>query len=159
MGSGFLPTTKIIKPLQYKEQISCSEVYLIYNKKKDAKKNSHLRHREAKFKRALRSHFLTHFTKNFCRFLTPKVKSGTDMISPSIESCHFLFWHKKILNWIFENFVENRQSTFHKLKFSVCLHTQTHPKFQNMKFSLSVFDKIFKNPIQNFFNDKIENQS
>ena len=30
----------------------------------------------------------------------------------------------------------------------VCVYT--HPKFQNMKFSLSVFDKIFKNPTQNF---------
>ena len=39
---------------------------------------------------------LTHFTKNFCCFLTPKVKSGTDMINPSIESSDFLFWHEKI---------------------------------------------------------------
>ena len=52
--------------------------------------------REEKFKRALRSHFLTHFTKNFCRFLTPKVKNGTDMINPLIESSDFLFWHQKI---------------------------------------------------------------
>ena len=52
--------------------------------------------REAKFKRALRVHFLTHFTKNFCHFLTTKVKSGTDMINPSIESSDFLFWHEKI---------------------------------------------------------------
>ena len=74
------------------------------------------------------------FTKNVCRFRTPKVKSGTDMISPSIESSDFLFWHEKICSRIFENFVGNRQSTFHILKFS-----------------LSVFDKIFKNPTQNFF--------
>ena len=40
-------------------------------------------------------HFLTNFTKNFCRFLTPKVKNGTDMINPSIESSDFLFWHEK----------------------------------------------------------------
>ena len=79
--------------------------------------------REAKFKRALRVHFLTHFTKNFCRFLTPKVKSGTDMINPLIENSDFLFWHKKIWSRIFENFVGNRQSTFHGFKFSVCLHT------------------------------------
>ena len=52
--------------------------------------------REAKSKRALRVHFLTHFTKNFCRFLTPKVKSGTDKIDPSIESSDFLFWYEKI---------------------------------------------------------------
>ena len=59
--------------------------------------NGHLvvTHREAKFKRALRLHFLTHFTKNFCCFLTPKVKSDTDMINPSIESSDFLFWHQK----------------------------------------------------------------
>ena len=44
-------------------------------------------YREVKFKRALRVHFLTHFTKNFCRFLTPKVKS----IITSIESSDFLF--------------------------------------------------------------------
>ena len=53
--------------------------------------------REAKFKRAPRVHFLTYFTKNFCRFLIPKVKSGTDMINPSIESSDFLFWHEKNL--------------------------------------------------------------
>ena len=79
--------------------------------------------REAKFKRALRVHFLTHFTKNFCRFLTPKVISGTDMINPSIESSDFLFGHENIWSQIFENFVVNRQSTFHEFKFSVCLHT------------------------------------
>ena len=79
------------------------------------------------------------------------------MINPSIESSDFLFWHEKIWSRIFENFVGNRQSTFHEFKFSVCVYT--HPKFQNMKFSLSVFDKIFKNPTQNFFNAKIENQS
>jgi len=39
--------------------------------------------------------FLPHFTKNFCRFLTPKVKSGTDTINPSIESSDFLFCHKQ----------------------------------------------------------------
>ena len=71
----------------------------------------------------LRVHFLTHFTKKFCRFLTPKVKSGTDMINPSIESSDFLFWYEKIWSRIFENFVGNRQSTFHEFKFSVCLHT------------------------------------
>ena len=46
-----------------------------------------------------------------------------------------------------------------KLNFTssnlVCICT--HPKFQNIKFSLSVFDKIFKNPAQNFFHAKIEN--
>ena len=54
-----------------------------------------LAYREVKFKRALRVNFLTHFTKNFCYFLTTKVKSDTDMIKPSIESSDFLFWHEK----------------------------------------------------------------
>ena len=59
------------------------------------KESESIAFRETKFKRALRVHFLTHFTKTFCRFLTPKVNSGTDMISPSIEISDFLFWHKK----------------------------------------------------------------
>ena len=60
--------------------------------------------REAKFKRAPRVHFLTHFTKNFYRFLTLKVKSGTDMINPWIESSNFLFWYKKNLESDFWKF-------------------------------------------------------
>ena len=80
-------------------------------------------HREAKFKRALRVHFLTHFTKNVCCFLTPKVKNGTDMFNPSIESSDFLFWHENICSRIFEKFVGNRQNTFFELKFSVFTHT------------------------------------
>jgi hypothetical protein len=75
---------------------------------------------KAEFKKALRVLFLTHFTKKFCRFLTPKVKSSTDMINPLIESSDFLFLRiKKNLIWIFENFVKNRQSTFHEFKFSI----------------------------------------
>ena len=62
------------------------------------------------------------YKKNFSRFLTRWVKSGTDIIDSSIESSHFLFCHKKILSRIFENFVGNRQSTFHEFKFSVYLH-------------------------------------
>ena len=113
-------------------------------------------YRDAKFKRAFRVHFLTHFTKNFCRFLTPKVKSGTDMINPSIESSDFLFWHGKFgigflkISWKTDK-VHFTSSNL------MCVYT--HPKFQNMKFSLSVFDKIFKNPTQNFLYAKIENQS
>ena len=37
--------------------------------------------------------------KQFCHFLTPKGKSGTDMINPLIESSDFLFWHKKTF-WV-----------------------------------------------------------
>ena len=82
----------------------------------------HAEHREAKFK-GRSGHFLTHFTKKFYRFLTLKVKNGTDIINPSTKSFDFLFWHEKIWSLIFKNFVENRQSTFHEFKFSVCLHT------------------------------------
>ena len=105
----------------------------------------------AKFKRALRLHFLTHFTKNFFCFLTPKVKSGTDMINPSIESSDFLFCHKKIFELDFWRFCWKQGSNL------VCVYT--HLKFQNMKFSLSVSHKIFKNPTQKFSNAKKENQS
>ena len=45
------------------------------------------------------------------------------MINPSIESSNFLFWHENILSWVFEDFVENRQTKFHILKFRVCKHT------------------------------------
>ena len=102
-------------------------------------------YREAKFKRALRSHFLTHFTKSFCRFLTPKVKSGTN---PSIKSSGFIFWHEKIWSQVFENLWETDKVHFTSSNL-VCVYT--HPKFQNIKLSLSVFDKILKNPTPNIF--------
>ena len=90
---------------------------------------------------------MTHFTKNFCR-LTTKVKSGTDMISPSIESCDFLFCHQKFRVGFLKILWETDKVHFTSSNL-MCVYT--HPKFQNMKFSLSVFDKIFKNPTQNFF--------
>ena len=112
-----------------------------------------------KFKRALRVHFLTHFTKKFCRFPTPKVKSGTYMINPSIESSDFLFWHKKNF-WVgFLKILRETDKVHFTCSNLVCVCVYTHPKFQNMKFSLSVSHKFFKNPTQNFFDAKIENQS
>ena len=78
------------------------------------------------------------------------------MINPSIESSDFLFWHKKIWSRIFENFVETDKAHFTSSNL-LCVYT--HPKFQNKKFSLSIFDKIFKNQTQNFFYAKRENQS
>ena len=36
------------------------------------------------------------------------------------------------------------------------VYVYTHPKFQNMKFTLSLFDKIFKTQTQNFFYARIE---
>ena len=115
------PTTKFKRSIGYSTKISQWETIII---------NMTPSIREAKFKRALRVHFLTHYTKNFCRFRTPKVKSGSHMINPSIESSDFLFWHKKILSRIFENFVGNRQSTFHEFKFNVCLHTPKISKYE-----------------------------
>ena len=80
--------------------------------------------REAKFKRALRLHFLTHFTKTFCRFLTLKVKSGTDIIDPSISKALILYFGiTNVLSRIFENSVKNRQTKFHILKFRMCVNT------------------------------------
>ena len=111
---------------------------------------------ESKIKRALRVHFLTHFTKNFYRFLTPKVKSGTDMISPSIESSGFLFWHEKIGSHIFEDFAENRQNKFHILKFRVCVNTLNLNSWNVLCLFPTKFSKI---RVQNFFYAKIENQS
>ena len=102
--------------------------------------------REAKFKRALMVHFLTHFTKNFCRFLTPKVKSGTD--SHQSKTLIFYFGIKKFGVGFLKILWETDKVHFTSSNL-VCVYT--HPKFQNMKFSLSVFDKIFKNPTQNFF--------
>ena len=78
------------------------------------------------------------------------------MIHPSIESSDFLFWHEKLWRRFFENFVGNRQSIFTSLNL-VCVYTD--PKFQNMKFSLSVSDKIFKNPTQNYFMPKYRNRT
>jgi len=73
----------------------CVLFLIVENKTNCGFLNFNIKFREAKFKRALRVHFLTHFPKNFCHFLTPKVKSGLDRINPSIESSDFLFWHQK----------------------------------------------------------------
>ena len=110
-----------------------------------------------KFKRVLRVHFLTHFTKNVCRFLTPKVKSGTDMINPINRKLWFsiLAW-KKFLSWVFENFVENRQTKFHILKFRVCKHTLNLNSWNVLCLFPTKFSKI---QLKNVFYAKIENQS
>ena len=81
--------------------------------------------REAKFKRALRVYFLTHFTKKLLPLShTQKVKSGTDIWSThQSKALLFYFGIKKFLSLSFENFVENRQTQFHILKFRVCKHT------------------------------------
>ena len=90
----------------------------------------------------------THFTKNICRFLTPKIKTGTDMINPSIESSDFLFWQEKQFGVRFLKILWETDKVHFTSSNLVCVYT--HPKFQNMKFSLYVFDKIFKIPTPNF---------
>ena len=74
------------------------------------------------------------------------------MINPSIESSDFLFWHKKKFQVGFLKILWETDKVNFTSSNLVCVYT--HPKFQNMKFSLSVFDKIFKNPTQNFFMPK-----
>ena len=100
-----------------------------------------------------------HFTKNSCRFLTPKVKSDTDMINPSIESSDFLFWHEKIWDRIFENFVETDKVHFTSSNL-VCACVFTHTLNFKIRNLLCLFStKFSKFPTQNFFNVKIENRS
>ena len=82
------------------------------------------------------------------------------MINPSIESSDFLFWHKKNLNCFFENFVENRQTKFHILKFRVCVLCLFPTKFwkiqlkmflwQNRKSQLSIDGLIISVPLLTF---------
>ena len=68
----------------------------------------------------------------FLHFLSVWFESTIDMINPSIEIIALIFYFdmEKILSLIFEHFVENRQSEFYKLQFSVRLYTFL--KFQNI---------------------------
>ena len=75
------------------------------------------------------------------------------MINPSIESSDFLFWYEKFGVGFLKILWEIDKVYFTSSNL-VCVYA--HPKFQNMKFSLSVFEKKFKNPIQKFFYAKIE---
>ena len=86
--------------------------------------------------------FWVNLQKPFCRFLTPKVNSGTDMINPSIESSDFLFWYKKIWSRIFENFMKSRQIKFHEFKFSVCSHTLNFKIWNLVCLFLTKFSKL-----------------
>ena len=79
------------------------------------------------------------------------------MINPSIESSDFLFWHEKICEVGFLKILWETDKVHFTSSNLVCVYTL--PKFQSMKFSLSVFDQIFKTQTQNFFYAKIENQS
>ena len=68
----------------------------------------------------------------------------------------FYFGMKNFFNLIFENLWKTDKVNFTSSNL-MCVYT--HSKFQNMKFSLSVSHKTFKNWTQNFFHAKIENQS
>ena len=57
---------------------------------------------------------------------------------------------------IFKTFWKTDEVTF---EYSNLVCVYTHFDFQNMKFRLSVFQKIFIILLQKFFNVKIENQS
>ena len=98
--------------------------------------------REVKFKRALRLQFWLNLQNLFCCFLTSKLWSDPYMINPSIKSFDFLFWHEKILNLIFEDFVGNRQTKFHILKFRVCVNTHS---IWTCEIQFVCFPQIFNN--------------
>ena len=68
----------------------------------------------------------------------------------------FYFGMKNFFNLIFENLWKTDKLNFTSSNL-MCVYT--HSKFQNMKFSLSVFHKTFKNQIKKVFHAKIENLS
>ena len=67
--------------------------------------------------------FDSFYKTNFAAFLHRKVKVAQIWSAHQSKALIFYFGMRKILSWNFENFVGNRQSGFHKFKFSVCLHT------------------------------------
>ena len=71
------------------------------------------------------------------------------MINPSIESSGFLFWHKQNFGVVFLKILWETDKVHFTSSNLMCVYT--HPKFQNMKFSLSVFEKIFKTQTQILF--------
>ena len=102
-----------------------------------------------KFKKALRLQFWLILQNLFCWFLTSKIWSDSDMISSSIESSNFLFWHvKNFLSMSFENYVEKRQAKFHVFKFSVCVCKHT--------LNLSLWNSLCLFPTTNFQKFKLK---
>ena len=83
--------------------------------------------------------------KNFAAFSHRKLK--VEQIWPTHQSKALIFYFDIKKFWI-----EFLKILWDKAHFTssnlVCVYT--HPKFQNMKFSLSDFDKIFKNTTQKF---------
>ena len=94
-------------------------------------------------------HFLTHFAKkNFATFSQRKLKMAQIWSTHQSKALIFSFGMKKFGVGFLKILWETYKAHFTSSNL-VCIYT--HPKFQNMKFSLSAFDKIFKNPTQNCF--------
>ena len=93
----------------------------------------------------------------FAAFLHRRFEVIQIWLTHQLKALIFNFGMKNFFNQlIFENLWKADKVNFTSLNL-MCVYT--HSKFQNMKFSLSVSHKTFKNWIQNFFHAKIENQS
>ena len=90
----------------------------------------------------------------FCHFPTVASQSDPYMINPSIEALIFYFDMRKKLIAEFVNFMGNRQQNFIGWHLE-CVYI--HSKFEFVKFSLSVFHKIYKFCNQFFSHVKVEN--
>ena len=100
--------------------------------------------------------FLLILQKNFCRFLTPKVKSATDMINPSIESFDFLFWHKKKF-WVGFLKILSKTDKPNFIFWNLgCVYTH---KIWTREMYFACFPQNFQKSDFKFFHAKIENQS
>ena len=107
--------------------------------------------REAKFKRALRYTFWLILQKTFAAFSHHKLKVAQIWSTHQSKALIFYFGMKKFGVRFLKILWETDKVHFTSSNL-VCVYT--HPKFQNMKFSLSVVDKIFKNSTPNFFMPK-----
>ena len=114
-----------------------------------------LGYREEKFKRALRLQFWLILQKTFAAFSHRKLKMAQIWSTHQSKALIFYFGMKKFEVEFLKILWETDKVHFTSSNL-VCVYT--HPKFQNMKFRLSVFDKIFKIQL-NIFSCQIENQS
>ena len=79
--------------------------------------------RQAKFKGRSGYTFWLILQKTFAAFSHRKIKVAQIWSTHQSKALIFYFGINKILSWIFENFVKNRQTKFHVLKFRVCVNT------------------------------------
>ena len=94
--------------------------------------------------------------KTFAVFSHQKLKVAQIWSTHQSKALIFYFGIKKIVSWIFENFVENRQTKFHILKFRVCKHTLNLNSWNVLCLFPTKFSKL---KLKIFFYVKIENQS